>query len=46
MNGRPVSELDLQQIDEILQQVGKAIPITVRRNVRMLKIILKLKERI
>jgi len=46
INGHPVSELDLQEIDEILQQAGKAIPITVRRNVRTLKIILKLKKRI
>ena len=46
MNHFPASELDLDKIDEMLQQVGQAIPITIQRNGRTLKITLKMRERI
>ena len=46
IDGRPAGELDLQKIDEILQQGGQTISLTVLRNGRRLKISLTLRERI
>jgi len=46
VNGSSASALDLEQIDQILQQAGQAIPITIERNGKTLKLVLRLKERI
>lgn len=46
IGGHSASELDLAKIDHLLQQAGRAIPITIERNRRTLKIMLKLRERI
>jgi len=46
LNGRPASELDLEKMDEILQQNGHAVPITVQRNGQRLKMTLELRARI
>jgi PDZ domain-containing protein/aspartyl protease len=46
IGGHSASELDLAKIDHLLQQASRAIPITIERNGRTLKIMLKLRERI
>jgi len=46
INGRPANELDLEKIDEILQQAGSTIPLTLKRDARTLRLALRLKERI
>lgn len=46
LNGQPASELDLEKIDQILQQNGHAVPITVQRNGQTLKMTLQLRARI
>jgi S1-C subfamily serine protease len=46
IDGRPAGELDLQKNDEVLQQGGQTISLTVLRNGRRLKISLTLRERI
>ena len=44
--GRPARELDLDRIDAILQQAGRTIPLTLQRKGKVVKVSLKLRERI
>jgi membrane-associated protease RseP (regulator of RpoE activity) len=46
MNGQAASELDLDKIDQILQQHGQTIPVTVLRNGRTFKVRMRLRARI
>ncbi|HKW32310.1 MAG TPA: aspartyl protease family protein [Candidatus Acidoferrum sp.] len=46
LDGHLASELDLSKIDEILQEPGRTIPMTIQRKRRSRKVVLHLKERI
>jgi hypothetical protein len=46
IGGHSATELDLAKIDHLLGQASRAIPITIERNGRAVKTMLKLRERI